>query len=199
MSKCKLTILCLGVVAVGVWVALKQSRTDRHPEDTGARFIQRSAVREVTSQPANASTTASRGMTTVEFQRLCAVNCLYFMNRLHGIHSTYEDVKAALQPGKTGVSMAHLAEVAKAFGYSVTPIQLSRTEMFDVADAMIVLAFPDGGSQTIGHFGVVVPVQSQNGYWLFEPPRKSMWVSRDQMKEEDHQRVPVLRLKLPKN
>lgn len=184
----------LSVIIIGgtVWFAIRSYRA-QPSEDEAVLFIQKTAFRESPSQEMF-DTASSKGMTAMEYQRLCAVNCLYFLNRLHGVHSTYEDVKLLLQPGEVGVSMGHLAEVIKAYGYKVKPMRLTHREMFKKSDVMIVLATPAKGPQAIGHFGVVVPVPSRKGCWFFDPPRKKMWVSQDQMKEEN-QTIPVLCLK----
>ena len=143
-------------------------------------------------------TVDSPPMTAVEFRRLCAVNCLYFVKRLCGVSSTYEDIRTVLEPGSTGVSMQRLAETARAYGYGVTPAKLSRREMVKSGSLLIALGVPDNGPRTVGHFYVVVPIPSRNGYWVFDPPRKRTWVSLDQMKKDDNRRGPTLSLKPPR-
>jgi ABC-type bacteriocin/lantibiotic exporter with double-glycine peptidase domain len=184
------------VGAVSLIIVLRSN--DLTSEDNAALLIQQTAFREATAQD-DSDMTSLRGMTTGEYQRLCAVNCLYFLNRLHGIRGTYDDVKTALQPGDVGVSMAHLAEVIEAYGYSVTPRKLTPREMFEISDVMIVLSSPAKGPHAVGHYGIVVPVRSKQGYWVFDPPRNKLWVTKEQMeKMEDDQRMPVLCLKPPR-
>jgi len=198
MSARKWSLLCAGVVVCGAVVGLRKCDADGPVQDKAARLIQRRGLREATppQEPPSAGE-APRGITAMEFHRLCAVNCLHFVNRLHGVRARYADIKAALQPGQIGVSLRRLAEVAEALGYGVMARKLSRTEMFAVTVPMIALASPAGAPDAVGHFGVIVPVPSRNGYWVFDPPRKRMWVSRDQMAEQDGRRVAALLLVPP--
>ena len=135
-----------------------------------------------------------QGMTTRQMDLLCAVNCLYLVNRHYNVNMPYSDLLFALNPTNIGVSMSKLKEVAEQIGYNVEAFQISSREIVQHHDPMIALLFKDGYESKIGHFVVLIPISERNGFWLVDALAKNpkTWITQEELKDR---RIHVLLLK----
>jgi ABC-type bacteriocin/lantibiotic exporter with double-glycine peptidase domain len=131
-------------------------------------------------------------VTIQDVNRRCSVTSLYMICRHYGMDVSYDMLCEIVKPTNVGVSMLKLKEVAESLDFSVKVVSVSPRDIVSLQIPVIVFVEPKDPKTALGHYMVVVPVESRGGFWVFDPPRQKRWVSKEEIEKADVRRVAVL-------
>jgi ABC-type bacteriocin/lantibiotic exporter with double-glycine peptidase domain len=128
--------------------------------------------------------------------RLCGVNCLYLICKYYNVNINYSDLMNVLSPSDQGSSMLMLKKTAENLGFETRAIEISALNIIQFKNPLIALAQKKDKEGLQGHFLVVVPVSSKQGFWVFDPPNKVRWEEvKDADKAAKERRLKLLLLR----
>jgi hypothetical protein len=136
------------------------------------------------------------GMTREQVGRLCAVNCLYVVCRYYNVGVRYDQLVELLQPTTLGVSVFTLREAAEGLGFQTMAVQIESEELLKFTSPVIVLLTPES-NESVGHYCISLSDNGGDGFWLFDPPNRKLWVDRKTIENGkiDHVYALLLRRK----
>ena len=95
-------------------------------------------------------------------ERVCSVQCLYFVSQYSDIDVTYQELLDLLKPTSVGVSMLTLKEVAQGVGFEVKAAEVRIQDIATLPDTMIAYDKPQESKGDVGTSGFSFPCRRRS-------------------------------------